>query len=114
MGAIAHNPLRASGAELHAPGYPWSHRGPLQSFDHARFVNRLINHDLTHHIASIRRGYEVYKQVCSTCHSMNRIAFRNLIGVSHTEAEAKAIAEEVEVDDGPDSEGNMFKRPGKV
>ena len=39
---------------------------------------------------SIRRGYEVYKQVCAACHSMKYIAYRNLIGVSHTEAEAKA------------------------
>jgi cytochrome c1 len=43
---------------------------------------------------SIRRGYEVYKQVCAACHSMKYIAYRNLIGVSHTEAEAKAEAEE--------------------
>ena len=46
---------------------------------------------------SIRRGYEVYKQVCAACHSMRYIAYRNLIGVSHTEAEAKAEAEEVQV-----------------
>lgn len=39
---------------------------------------------------SIRRGYEVYKQVCAACHSMKYIAYRNLVGVSHTEAEAKA------------------------
>lgn len=44
---------------------------------------------------SVRRGYQVYKQVCSACHSMEYLAFRNLVGVSHTEAEAKAIAEEV-------------------
>lgn len=44
---------------------------------------------------SIRRGYQVYKQVCSACHSMEYLAFRNLVGVSHTEDEMKAIAEEV-------------------
>lgn len=37
----------------------------------------------------------MYKQVCAACHSMDYIAFRNLVGVSHTEAEAKALAEEV-------------------
>ena len=37
----------------------------------------------------------VYKQVCSACHSMEYLAFRNLVDVSHTEAEAKTIAEEV-------------------
>lgn len=44
---------------------------------------------------SVRRGYQVYKQVCSACHSMEYLAFRNLVGVSHTEAEVKVIAEEV-------------------
>lgn len=48
---------------------------------------------------SVRRGYEVYKQVCAACHSMKYIAYRNLIGVSHTEAEAKAEAEESMVSD---------------
>lgn len=47
------------------------------------------------HLHSIRRGYQVYKQVCAACHSMEYLAFRNLVGVSHTEEEAKALAEEV-------------------
>uniref|UniRef100_A0A8C3CLL6 Cytochrome c n=1 Tax=Cairina moschata TaxID=8855 RepID=A0A8C3CLL6_CAIMO len=63
---------------------------------------------------SVRRGYQVYKQVCSACHSMEYLAFRNLIGVTHTEEEAKALAEEVEVLDGPDENGEMFTRPGKI
>lgn len=50
-----------------------------------------------HILNSIRRGYEVYKNVCAACHSMKYIAYRNLIGVSHTEAEAKAEAEEQQV-----------------
>jgi ubiquinol-cytochrome c reductase cytochrome c1 subunit len=45
---------------------------------------------------------------------MNRIAFRNLIGVSHTEDEAKTLAEEFEFTDGPNDVGDMFERPGKV
>lgn len=44
---------------------------------------------------SIRRGYLVYKEVCSACHGMEQLAFRNLVGVSHTEEEARALAEEV-------------------
>lgn len=46
---------------------------------------------------SIRRGYEVYKQVCSACHSMKYLAYRNLIGVSHTEDEAKEEAAGIQV-----------------
>lgn len=45
---------------------------------------------------------------------MQYIAYRNLVGVSHTEAEAKAEAAEVMVTDGPDEHGNMFQRPGKL
>ena len=37
----------------------------------------------------------MYKQVCSACHGMEYLAFRNLVGVSHTEPEAKVLAEEV-------------------
>jgi len=83
---------------LHPPHLPWSHSGPLDSLDHG----------------SIRRGYQVYKQVCAACHSMQYLAFRNLVGVSHSEAEVKAMAEEEMVDDGPDQDGNMFTRPGKL
>ncbi len=63
---------------------------------------------------SIRRGYQVYREVCSACHSLDRIAWRNLVGSSHTVDEAKAMAEEVEYTDGPNDEGEMFQRPGKL
>lgn len=63
---------------------------------------------------SLRRGYEVYKQVCAACHSMHYIAYRNLVGVTHTEAEAKAEAEEAQVKDGPNEAGEYFMRPGKL
>lgn len=75
-----------------------SHSGALAALDHA----------------SVRRGFQVYRQVCSACHSLEYVAFRNLIGVSHTEAEAKALAEEVQILDGPDENGEMFLRPGKI
>jgi ubiquinol-cytochrome c reductase cytochrome c1 subunit len=65
-------------------------------------------------VISIRRGYQVYREVCASCHSLDRIAWRNLVGVSHTQAEARAMAEEVEYSDGPNDEGEMFQRPGKL
>lgn len=64
-------------------------------------------------IFSIRRGYQVYKEVCAACHSL-KIAYRHLVGVSHTLDEAKAEAAEIEVEDGPDDTGAMFTRPGKL
>lgn len=90
--------VKASDLELHTVEFPWSHSGIFSSLDHA----------------SIRRGYEVYKNVCAACHSMKYIAFRNLIGVSHTETEAKVEAESVQIQDGPNEEGHMFQRPGKL
>jgi cytochrome c1 len=44
---------------------------------------------------SIRRGYEVYKQVCSACHSLKHVAYRELVDTIMTEEEARAEAAEV-------------------
>jgi ubiquinol-cytochrome c reductase cytochrome c1 subunit len=64
---------------------------------------------------SIRRGYEVYRQVCAACHSMDRIAFRNLQDVIYTEAEVKELAAEFEVRNAePNEDGDAFTRPGKA
>ena len=63
---------------------------------------------------AIRRGFQVYSQVCATCHSLSLIHYRDLVGVSHTEEEAKALAMEIEVTDGPNDEGENFERPGKL
>lgn len=90
--------VKASDLELHAPKNVWSHNGFFNSLDHA----------------SVRRGYEVYKQVCAACHSMRFVAYRDLVGVTHTEDQAKAEAEEIQVTDGPDDTGAMFQRPGKL
>jgi len=99
-GAVAYKLDQEVQAELslHAPHLPWSHSGNFDSLDHA----------------SIRRGYQVYKQVCAACHSMRYLAYRNLVDISHTEEEAKKEAEEIQTLDGPDEAGNMFMRPGKL
>ncbi|XP_071503067.1 cytochrome c1, heme protein, mitochondrial-like [Diadema antillarum] len=93
-----HMSVNAEEIDIHPPHLHWPHNGIFSTFDHA----------------SLRRGYQVYKEVCSACHSMQYLAFRNLVGVTHTEAEAKAIAEEYQIVDGPDEEGEMFERPGKL
>lgn len=66
--------------------------------------------------ASLQRGYQVYKEVCASCHSMKQLSYRNLReqgGPEFTEAEVKAIASQYEVLDGPNAEGEMFTRKGK-
>lgn len=45
----------------------------------------------------MRRGYEVYKQVCASCHSIQYLAYRHLVDQTHTEEEAKAEAAEMTV-----------------
>lgn len=56
----------------------------------------------------------MYKEVCASCHSLKRVAYRHLVGVSHTQEEAKAEAAEIQVTDGPDENGEMFTRSGRV
>ncbi len=60
---------------------------------------------------AIQRGYKVYKEVCASCHSMHRIAFRNLEDIGFSQDEIKEIAKSQEVQDGPNDEGDMFQRP---
>ncbi|XP_055352225.1 cytochrome c1, heme protein, mitochondrial-like [Paramacrobiotus metropolitanus] len=95
--ALEHSEVEASGTDLHPPHFHWAHSGPLDSYDHQ----------------SLRRGYQVYKQVCAACHSMRFLCYRHLIDVTHTEDEVKAEAAAIQVQDGPNEEGKMFMRPGK-
>ncbi len=60
-----------------------------------------------------QRGFQVYKEVCSACHSLNRIAFRNLSEIGFSEGEIKALAASYKVKDGPNDSGEMFEREGK-
>ena len=64
-------------------------------------------------IAQLQRGYEVYKEVCSNCHSMKLVAFRNLASLGYSEGQIKALAASYEIEDGPNDKGKMFKRPGR-
>uniref|UniRef100_A0A7S2KWM0 Cytochrome c domain-containing protein n=1 Tax=Leptocylindrus danicus TaxID=163516 RepID=A0A7S2KWM0_9STRA len=89
---------KASDDCVHAPHHHWNHTGSLSSFD----------------CAAVRRGFQVYRQVCATCHSVELVCWRNLVNVTHPELELKAMAEEVEYVDGPNDEGEMFDRPGKL
>eukprot|EP01112_Ceratiomyxa_fruticulosa_P009589 TRINITY_DN250_c0_g1_i1.p1 TRINITY_DN250_c0_g1~~TRINITY_DN250_c0_g1_i1.p1 ORF type:complete len:270 (+),score=40.40 TRINITY_DN250_c0_g1_i1:340-1149(+) len=93
---LGNNTANCSSDQLKAPEYPWSHKFPWQSFDHA----------------SVRRGHQVYSQVCKTCHSLNRIAYRHLVDAAYTKAEAEVLANGIDVQDGPNADGEMYDRPG--
>ncbi len=67
--------------------------------------------------ASLQRGYQVYAEVCSSCHSMQYLSYRNLAetgGPEFSEEQAKAIASQFEVKDGPNEDGEMFTRTAKL
>ena len=62
---------------------------------------------------ALRRGLQVYLDVCANCHSLNLVSYRHLTGVGFTAEEIKAIAATFEVEDGPNGEGEMFSRPAR-
>ncbi|MEL1227147.1 MAG: cytochrome c1 [Candidatus Neomarinimicrobiota bacterium] len=79
----------------------WSFKGLFGKFDRA----------------ALQRGYQVYTEVCSSCHSMKYLSYRNLSekgGPEFSIEQAKAIAASFEVKDGPNSDGDMFTRPGRL
>lgn len=89
-------PVFATNLEMHPPSLPWYHRHKFHSYDHK----------------SLRRGYQVYKEVCSACHSLKFVAYRHLVNTILTEEEAKSDAAEQLYTDGPNDDGEMFQRPG--
>ena len=79
----------------------WSFKGLFGKFDRG----------------SLQRGYQVYTEVCAACHSMKYVSYRNLAekgGPEFSVEQAKAIAASFEVTDGPNADGEMFTRPGKL
>ena len=89
-------PALAAGGDFALTKRDWSFNGPFGTFDKA----------------AMQRGFQVYREVCAGCHSMQYIAFRNFADLGYNEAEIKAIAAEYDVEDGPNDEGEMFTRPG--
>ena len=81
---------------LSVPSASLSH-SPVLSLQHAQPTP-----PYTH---SVRRGFQVYREVCASCHAMEHTYFRNLVGVTHSEDEVKKIAEAYDVVDGPNGEG---------
>jgi len=83
------------------PGNKWSFAGPFGKYDRG----------------SLQRGLKVYKEVCSNCHALSYIAFRNLAdpgGPGYSEAQVAALASEYKIKDGPNDQGDMFERPGRA
>ncbi|WP_316160500.1 cytochrome c1 [Bradyrhizobium sp. SZCCHNRI20481] len=91
---------RASEGQENPPSASWSFAGPFGTFDRG----------------AVQRGLKVYKEVCSNCHSLQYVAFRNLAepgGPGYSAAQAAAFAAEYKIKDGPNDAGDMFERPGR-
>ncbi|MFM9847731.1 MAG: cytochrome c1 [Hyphomicrobiaceae bacterium] len=90
----------AAGETIHIDRQSWSFAGVRGHFDEAQ----------------LQRGFQVYKEVCATCHGLKRISFRNLAEPGGPEFSAegvKGLAESYRVEDGPNDQGKMFQRPGR-
>jgi ubiquinol-cytochrome c reductase cytochrome c1 subunit len=95
LAAVAAPALAANSGE--PKSINWSFNGIFGTFDRA----------------ALRRGLRVYRQVCSNCHSLSSVSYRNLREIGFTAKEVKAIAREYEVTDGPNDQGDMFTRPAR-
>jgi ubiquinol-cytochrome c reductase cytochrome b/c1 subunit len=100
LSVAALQPASAQEAE-NPPRQTWSFHGPFGLYDPAQ----------------LQRGFKIYREVCSNCHSLKLLAFRNLTdpgGPQFPEAQAAAIASSFQVTAGPNDQGEMFQRPGKL
>lgn len=92
----------ALAAETEAPPrQKWSFAGPLGTYDQGQ----------------LQRGFKIYREVCQNCHSLKLVAFRTLAeagGPGYSAAQAAAVAAEYKVKDGPNDQGEMFERAGRV
>lgn len=91
-GSLAAAPAQAQEALVHQN---WSFNGPFGTFDKA----------------AAQRGFQIYKEVCSACHSLKQAYYRDLAGIGLSEEQIKAVAKDVQIDDIGD-DGQPMQRPG--
>ena len=94
-------PVAAAEDHIEVLRQRWSFAGPFGSYDRAQ----------------LQRGYRVYKDVCAACHGMKMVAFRNLSqpgGPGFSEAQARSVACDFKISDGPNDKGEIFRSPGRL
>src|SRR5713101_390048 len=82
--------------EAKLPAEHWSFDGMFGTFDRA----------------SLQRGFQVYKEVCSVCHAVRELYYRDLAALGFSEAEVKALAAQAQVNDLND-QGETVQRPAR-
>jgi ubiquinol-cytochrome c reductase cytochrome c1 subunit len=95
--ALPFGQAQAAGDAIEYPQRVWSFDGMTGTFDRAQ----------------LQRGFQVYREVCSACHGLERVYYRNLGELGYSEAQVKAVASDYTVEDGPNDEGEMFTRPAR-
>lgn len=99
-GPASHHVRAAEGATA-IEKQDWTFAGPFGFYDEDQ----------------LRRGFKVYQQVCSSCHGMRFLKYRDLMdpdGPNLPEAQVEAIASEYTVTDGPNDQGEMYERPATL
>jgi ubiquinol-cytochrome c reductase cytochrome c1 subunit len=66
----------------------------------------------TYDLAAAQRGFQIYSEVCSNCHSMNQMYYRNLSEIGLTQEQIKAVAAAVQVPAGLNDQGEAVEGPG--
>jgi len=100
LGIVVAAPAFAAGGTEPPPRQSWTFAGPFGQFD----------------ATQLQRGFKVFREVCSNCHSMSLVPFRTLSargGPEFSEGQIRALAAEYKVKDGPNESGDMFERPGR-
>ena len=81
------NPLAFAEESHPLPHQKWSFQGPTGTFDRT----------------TLQHGFQIYKQVCSACHGLDHVRFRDLAALGYSDAEIKALAAEYKVPSTNDS-----------
>jgi ubiquinol-cytochrome c reductase cytochrome c1 subunit len=88
----------AQEAEVPSPPHQqWSFEGVFGTYDQA----------------ALQRGFQVYKEVCSACHPVKHLFYRDLTDIGYTDDQVKGFAAQSQVTDGPNDQGEMYQRPGR-
>lgn len=87
----------AAGSQVELKEVKWPFEGPFGTVDRQ----------------AAQRGYQVFKEVCASCHALDYMSYRNLKEIGFSEDEVKQIAANATITDGPNGDGEMFDRPGR-
>ena len=85
----------AAETDIPLPSQQWPFKSPLGTFDRA----------------ALQRGFQVYIEICSSCHSLKHLRYQDLEDIGYSPDDVTTVAADYQVTAGPDDEGNMFQRP---